>query len=1279
LLTEKEEEILQELVAQFGGSEGDDEAPYRRQRGSTFEETHYSMTTEGYLKLKYEALFNKVIMSYYFYLNKVGDMDSEEIYELLVQFHLLNFATKIVDVGITGEQLINFEEIVAQWLNPGEEDSEKRQIAELFARTKDKHIDLLKDFRSKMVRLSDALYDENIVPKNRQELTALTVNNIPPAIQELANAKHSQHAQHYLLKLWRLITHQRRLNTKGSGHGDMSALKQEFLLDYIAYCLSAGNTIELITQLLISWSGTNNQLQRESSNFSGKYELHILLSGFIRGSTNPISAAIQVAQFLEQNRRKFAEIEQDLLAIISEMQQIAVGHLEDIHSNRLAIIALEANSTLDIAIESRLMEFVSSDRVQYLKQLMWTRSGSELLTQSSSENFRNRSSESGTWYRTLFDDYILVITSFFSSRLFHHSGWTLMWEFFFTTKYQMSWFFSPIGKIQIEFMMYAIYLILLISVASNHLNVYSEWTIAELVFWSCNVSFLWAEIRQIYTDKKAYFEDQTNFFDVWVNVMYLLLGAVRFAGIFDTEYDILNYVGCDNDDIELCLENELNLLYVTFWFLLIMGVCMRIAWMLVVFYNLGLMLRAMYTFLGDFTNFMVLILLFLFGFSLSLHMASNGETKTNSFESVWTSARALTYGILGEIDYTQVINDRECVEAAHAAGLTWIEADCENNIEGHQRSFINTVLLILWVVLAAILFINFIIAVFNNSFAAVNNEVDVWVKFSRMKVCRANDRKLPTIPAPFQAIIWLMKQGWYIFVEPVVFVVTGKLINEERLICSFDHFKHFYKEDFYKEKKYADRLRLPFFVEFNDHIHGTPDKPPRSCCERLFFLRKATKEAKSGLLYVDSDKTAEKMDPSIWICGYCRCTNYEFERDKRRAESYSDIIRYYKYNDLLPPEFGFSDADIQFLEHITPSLCDNCFRLRFWVKRHYVIESMIAFYFYSFLSFVVFKLPLLCVLTAILITGSVLFMITAMVSILVFKVWRCLRRCQRCCCQCCRFGEDDEQRFHESITMHQPLLAQRLIHNSGVISRMDKELYEGDAGMSSSAKELLPTEDAEDQYNQKQEELKKENANPFIGDLSDSDSDDDTNSYKTLKNTRGDANKYDLVLVMTDTDMNDEQRTNFSELLKAADGQIKDEEEQTLIRTRYHHRVKSIFYPKKVGDIMEEIVSEGNQRIVLAHDAYRKCMKFKKNVSRIVEEERNSRSAQHSAKYLLPEFEIKVMPLRHSLKYNFGQKQKNKASYQVRQSVLATQQTRSKYQFQYTPVLKRIVESNDHL
>merc|ERR1719242_339950 len=224
-------------------------------------------------------------------------------------------------------------------------------------------------------------------------------------------------------------------------------------------------------------------------------------------------------------------------------------------------------------------------------------------------------------------------------------------------------------------------------------------------------------------------------------------------------------------------------------------------------------MRAMYRMMGDLTNFITLIALGITGFGLSLNIGTNGETK--SFNSPWTSIRALIYAMLGEIDYEQLINDNTCIDEGDNFEVGWPENGCVNNIRSDQRSFVVTLMLLLWIIVAAILLINFIIAVFNNSFAAVKSEVDMWVKFSRMKVCRANDLKLPTIPAPFQFTIWLMKQFWYIIIEPIVFVVTGKRINEERLICSFGHMKYFYKEDFYTKKQYGSRLRQPFFVEFS--------------------------------------------------------------------------------------------------------------------------------------------------------------------------------------------------------------------------------------------------------------------------------------------------------------------------------------------------------------------------------------------------------------------------------------------------------------------------------
>ncbi len=72
---------------------------------------------------------------------------------------------------------------------------------------------------------------------------------------------------------------------------------------------------------------------------------------------------------------------------------------------------------------------------------------------------------------------------------------------------------------------------------------------------------------------------------------------------------------------------------------------------------------------SDLTNFMVLIGLGLFGFGMSLHIGTNGETV--SFESLWTSIRALIYATLGEIDYEQLVDDPDCLAEAEANGISW--------------------------------------------------------------------------------------------------------------------------------------------------------------------------------------------------------------------------------------------------------------------------------------------------------------------------------------------------------------------------------------------------------------------------------------------------------------------------------------------------------------------------------------------------------------------------------------------------------------------------------
>merc|ERR1719242_1546416 len=531
-------------------------------------------------------------------------------------------------------------------------------------------------------------------------------------------------------------------------------------------------------------------------------------------------------------------------------------------------------------------------------------------------------------------------------------------------------------------------------------------------------------------------------------------------------------------------------------------------------------------------------------------------------------------------------------------GLLWPDNECVNNINSSWRSYVNSGILILWMGMAAILLLNFIIAVMNNTFMAVEAEVGVWVKFSRMRICRANDRRLPSIPAPFQTVIWLMKQIWFYLFEPMVYVFTGSLVNETKLICSTQHIDAFYKrEKALKSIEEDTFLRKPYFIRFKDHIHGETRETPRGFCARLQCLPMAMREAKSGKLPMSNDK---EEDPPIWSCGYCRCTNFEFERQKDRDTLYSDIIRYYKYNDMLPPEFGFNDADIQFLEHIEPNLCSNCFRLRYWVERHEIIESMIAFWMYTFCTYIVCRLPLLLgfgCLVLILMTFVIIFGILAFILFIIWAICWCFVSCAKCCTNACT-------KMKNSVTKKCTACCTSPARGSRVSDVSD-------AGNSTGFDQITATErrgcckwcggpQINYSFDYEAERIKGNKASTekqLFADLSilteggpgngemDDDHWDETNGNQDDYDDVNAHRIFELVLMMKSSDLSEEQEQNFKKILKGASDAMEP--------TNWKQRLAGKFLD--VNQKMKEI-QEGNQRIVLKKEEYIDCRKFKRNV-----------------------------------------------------------------------------------
>jgi len=162
--------------------------------------------------------------------------------------------------------------------------------------------------------------------------------------------------------------------------------------------------------------------------------------------------------------------------------------------------------------------------------------------------------------------------------------------------------------------------------------------------------------------------------------------------------------------------------------------------------------------------------------------------------------------------------------------------------------------------------------------------------------------------------------------------------------------------------------------------------------------------------------------------------------------------------------------------------------------------------------------------------------------------------------------------------------------------------------------------------------------------------------------------KCELVLTVESTDMSPKQRQNLCAVLSAAEKEINSSGRNG------QRRRKRNFLDQTVERIVAQICDEGNQRMVLARNELRKCRAFKDAARRVVEREKGSgRIGIIRNSFPLPVFEIMVMPIQQSLKYNLGQARKEGDVYEEKQSALGTRQTRHRYLFQHTPVLQSIV------
>ena len=568
-------------------------------------------------------------------------------------------------------------------------------------------------------------------------------------------------------------------------------------------------------------------------------------------------------------------------------------------------------------------EFISSPKVKFLRQAIWTRCSVALLPTSDVDNGEvpDPDSEISTWISSLVGNYWNVLTL--------DQGFGFVFELLFQTKHQLNWFFSPIGKVQTEFFIYLLYCGLLYSVIVNgDYDAYKDiddnyW---EIVFWICNFSFILAEIRNANViGLSEYMREKENWIDMFIDGNYLILFILRMIGVFGPG---LGFAACSygsaNDSTPAPTvadyspsttsgpsieDNEnncpMNTAFMTFYVLLILGIVSRVSYMVLVFYNMGFLVRSLVTMGKDIANFLVFVLIWVLGFSLMLYMAT--ATVTEGYEDVPGAFRTMFYAMQGDFEWG-------------AFGET-------EGVDG-TRLFIAEIVFIVWLMFGLIIFLNFIIAVMGKRFDEVEEEVNRYVSMHRMNVLRGKDELPPTIPAPFQTILPICEFFWFTVIEPTICLLTGKIVNVEYFLCRFDHWDEFDKHNKTHGKKrtrlykYSTAklesqswLMTPHFIEYRDQIEGRRLVMPRTFFQRLKALPRAFKEMRTGMFFTGSGKD-ELTDPFIWICVYCSKINDGFDKESNGTVSQSQVITLTtgmasilmidKLKGAIPSEHGYS-------------------------------------------------------------------------------------------------------------------------------------------------------------------------------------------------------------------------------------------------------------------------------------------------------------------------------------------------------------------------------------
>eukprot|EP01084_Bolivina_argentea_P260364 439667_1 len=595
-------------------------------------------------------------------------------------------------------------------------------------------------------------------------------------------------------------------------------------------------------------------------------------------ATNPFLTAIKWAQFLHRSAEYFPDIQNEITEISIACEKKAIEIINGIQSNRLKLLLLEHDKALDLIIKHELKEITLADSMQVLRHCLWISDPTEILYDPFIDTIHTPSSELMTWFKIFCGDYIYPWLT-----------WGEFKDFYCSLSSQHRYFYSPIGSIQLEFFSYCLYLCYMVYIAILVPNVYQQpMIVEEKIFWIFNWSFVASESVQFIKSRSEYMSEKLNGIDIICCLIYILIFILRIR--VNNGYNVCN--------INECVNNVFNVVYINLWVVLLFTSCLRIVYLASIFESMALLLSNIYNMMMDMANIFVFILIFCVGFATALYMSVAGEI--DNYSDPFTSFRTTIYGFID--------------------GLDWSEF---NDIDGDFRSFLLQLWIFIFILFAVLILLNLIIAIMSSTYEEVNSKAKRNVAYEQWNVCYFQSDKLTILPPPFEFFTYLV--AWIIRIP---FKLCKKELILSDLICkkNVNYWCHKHKKC-HQSNKYVAR-----WVDNPEYYGNCADFMDQSNSKKI----RINTDSDDDKLWINTDFDDDKL----WICAYCAFTN-----DGDRSE-YGPIEQIPDDNEWIK----FRDNDKEIINGLDIVCCSNCYRVKHKASLSNVMESVVSFYCFVLVS-----------------------------------------------------------------------------------------------------------------------------------------------------------------------------------------------------------------------------------------------------------------------------------------------------------------------------------------